>query len=171
MRELVFDVRDAASEQSVVFETLRVSVAGVTADEVLPAVVDKKTLRARLPAAPLYAVELHASGYRPLRAEVPPPEEGRPIVLRARKGWGTEVHVVDGAGNDLALVRILLDGRDAGRTGTRGTLDAESDVEPRSLRAELDGWRMSAKGDVDPETGSFRAWMPWVRVVMEEAPR
>jgi hypothetical protein len=78
------------------------------------------------------------------------------------------VRVEDVDKKPLAGVRILLDGRESGTTDANGIVNVESDAKPATLAAELASYTMTTGGDVYPDSGKFRAWLPWTRVVMKK---
>ena len=176
MRELHFDLRDADSDERIVARTFRVEIpssAGDAATEGGPrfALVDKTKHTTRLPDAPHYEVEVLADGYRPLRVRIDRPGGSDPVSLRMQKGWGIDLRAVDTAGVPLAGVRIECDGIEVGVTDARGELRFDLDAAPVALHPRLEGWRTAQSSNTDPQTGRFRSWMPWVRVVMEPDPR
>ncbi len=84
-------------------------------------------------------------------------------------GWSSEVNVVDSDGQALAGARVFFDDALVGVSDARGELRVSLGREPRSARAELDGWRAVDSGAYSAETGRFRAWLPWLTLELERA--
>jgi RNA polymerase sigma-70 factor (ECF subfamily) len=82
-------------------------------------------------------------------------------------GWSSEVNVVDAAGQALPGVRVFFDDSLVGVSDASGELRVSLGREPRSARAELDGWRGVESSSYSVETGRFRAWLPWLTLQLE----
>jgi RNA polymerase sigma-70 factor (ECF subfamily) len=99
-------------------------------------------------------VRVEASGVATIEASLPP-------------GWSSEVNVVDTDGQALPGARVFFDDALVGVSDARGELRVSLEREPRSARAELDGWRAVESSVYSVETGRFRAWLPWLTLALE----
>jgi RNA polymerase sigma factor (sigma-70 family) len=82
-------------------------------------------------------------------------------------GWGTAVTVVDRDGGPIARARIYFDDQFAAETDDRGRARVVLDHEPQTVRVEHLDWRLAPGTSIAPETGRFRTWEPFLRVVLE----
>jgi hypothetical protein len=83
------------------------------------------------------------------------------------KGWGTDVTVVDTADRPIAGARVNFDGQFAALTDARGRARIALDHEPQAVRVEHPGWRLAPGTSIAPDTGRFRTWEPFLRVILE----
>lgn len=84
-----------------------------------------------------------------------------------RPGWGTDVTVVDTSDRPLEGVRVSFDGRFAATTDARGRARIALESVPQAVSVEYEGWRIAPGTSVDPQTGKFRTWEPFLRLVLE----
>ena len=114
---------------------------------------------------------LRADGFAPSFGEVEPdgatsPED--PARIELRPGWGTEVTVVDESGLPLAGARIHFDGQFAAESDGRGRARVTLDREPATVRVEYQDWVLAPGTTIAPDTGRFRTWEPWLKVILNK---
>jgi RNA polymerase sigma-70 factor (ECF subfamily) len=104
-----------------------------------------------------------ADGYRPLRLRgLALTRDGDVFEVTLQPGWGVWLDVVLERIDTRSVVgraagaRILVDGRDAGRTDENGQILLEGDAAPQTIEVVLPGHRI-AYGDIDPATFAPRA--------------